>query len=307
VRLVSTPESGSAVSTTIPPVSSTTSGETSTTLGPVVTSELITFFDFADPSYCSDVAPSDFSDPGIASEIVCNSEGIEVYYTLWDSFKSLNGRAEFHNQSSALTPWFTVEGIQRGLFSEYVLDDGRAVRFWTYDDNPAMPVTGEALRANGDLDGLFSWWADLGSHVATSLTSTSAEDDLLAYLQLANGAGCQTIRASAIENALAELRCDVTVEALQFRAYLDLWPSLDELSSYHDTLVSSYGGVSDTWSFTSEGDITVGRTVEYSYQDTPWFFWSYDEDLISVNSTLLSAGTLADLRAWWENGAAGRN
>lgn len=306
-RLVSMPDTTTA--STTQPTPSTTSQSSSTTSGTTadLDPELLAFFDWADPSICEAVAPAEFVGDGIEHEIVCDSEGVTVYYTVWNSVKSLDGRTEFHAESDPSFPWFTFEGIQRGLASEYILDDGRAVKYWTYDDTSSFPVSGEALRTDGDLDALDDWWANEGSQVSTSLTRTPEEDRLLTYLQFANTTDCRVRRASASVGSLAELSCDLLVDGLEITAYVDLWPSLTELNSYHDGLVLDYQGVSDTWSFTAANDVIIGRTVDYADGEDAWFFWSYDEDLITVDAILLSEGTTADLRLWWENGAASLN
>ncbi|MGI8518400.1 MAG: TIR domain-containing protein [Acidimicrobiia bacterium] len=305
-RLVSTPDTTTA--STTQPTPSTTSQSSSTTAGTTteLDPELLAFFDWADPSICEAVAPADFVGEGIEHEIICDSEGVTVYYTVWNSIKSLDGRTEFHAESDPSFPWFTFEGIQRGLASEYILDDGRAVKFWTYDDNPSFPVSGEALRTDGDLDALNDWWANDGSQVSTTLTRTAEEDQLLGYLAFSNTTDCWALRGSAIQPATAELRCELLADGLEIWAYIDLWPSLTELDGYYDSLVTDYTGVTDTWSYNSAGDVTIGRSVEYSYNEEHWYFWTYDEDLISVNAVLLSEGTAADLLAWWESGAAAR-
>jgi hypothetical protein len=304
-RLVEVPDSGLGTTTAVGPSTTVTGAPSTTVVASDVDPQLLAFFEFAEADNCSNVLPADFVSPDIEREIACESPGMIVYYTVWNSLKGVEARTEFHNEIEPASPWFS-DTIERGMLTSYLRDDGEALIYWSYEDEAGFPVTGEALRSDGDLSALSAWWSDIGSQVTTDLTRTSAEDDLLSYLLFTNTNDCGVLRQTAIVVTLAELRCDVIADGFEIRAYVNLWPTATDLDAYVDDLVTSYAGVLDTWSYTAEGDATIGRTVEYFYEISPWFFWTYDGDLVSVNATPLTTGTLDDLRFWWENGAAGR-
>lgn len=256
---------------------------------------------FPEDESCEPATTAD-SEAGFAVSCPDDASAVTAVYSSWESPEGLEERQALHESATEGTSrqaW-NLGNVRMGDRVEYVDGDGNAVLFWTYEAHSSGLLSGEATRADGDLEALRTWWTEVGRPLAEPPEPTPEEVALSETVGFAPNQ-CVAVRHGddREELAIAQLSCTIRQDDVVFRMNRVLrWESVTDLQGYWARLEEGTGGERRAWDI---GGVPRGGVLTFRAggpDGPPAIAWSDDSEVFLVQGT--TTGSAEDLQAWWE-------